>query len=294
MNADAPSETDEALWSKTLEEVEKGWLLGQSTFAFNRSHVQGEKTRCVDDFSPSHLNACVQVTEAPKPHTIDVLASLLMQAMITSQESDSWCVRTLDLKDAFRQCAVATSSFAFWHILVTEPPTGMPKVFKMLALPFGSIKSVHAVLRIAQSLWFLATGALDVLWTNYFDDYVCCCPKSESNRLSMTVRAFFHLLGWSFAEAGAKAVDFDAMCKALGVNIDVSLMHQGRVLIDNTEARKRKLGEFIDKIVGTRKLSSADAVKLRGGMQFTAGQLFGRVAKTCHGKGHQSCISIRQ
>ena len=80
---------------------------------------------------------------------------------------------------------------------------------------------------------------------------------------------------------GSKAVDFDAMCKALGVNIDVSVMHQGRVLIDNTEARKRELGELIDNIVLTRKLSSADALKLRGRMQFTAGQLFGRVAKTC-------------
>ena len=97
----------------------------------------------------------------------------------------------------------------------------------------------------------------------------------------MTVHAFFHLLGWSFAEAGAKAVDFDAMCKALGVNIDVSLMHQGRVLIDNTDARKRELGDVIDRTVSTRKLSSADALKLRGRMQFTAGQLFGRVAKTC-------------
>ena len=56
---------------------------------------------------------------------------------------------------------------------------------------------------------------------------------------------------------------------------------QGRVLIDITEARKKELGEFIDKIVGTRKLSSADALKLRGRMLFTAGQLFGRVAKTC-------------
>ena len=207
-----------------------------------------------------------------------------MQAMTTCPDAESWCVRTLDLKDAYRQCAIATSSFAFSHIVVREPSTGPPKVFKMLALPFGSIKSVHAFLRIAHSLWFLAACALDVLWTNYFDDYVCCCPKSEANHLSMTVHAvhaFFHLFGWSFAETGSKAVDFDVMCKALGVNIDVSLMHQGRVLVENTEARKRELGEFIDKIVSTRKLSSADALKLRGRMQFTAGQLFGRVAKTC-------------
>ena len=86
------------------------------------------------DFSRSRVNSCVQATEAPTPHTIDVLASLLMQAMTTAQESDSWCVRTLDLKDAYRQCVVATSSFAFSHIVVREPSTGLPKVFKMLAL----------------------------------------------------------------------------------------------------------------------------------------------------------------
>ena len=77
------------------------------------------------------------------------------------------------------------------------------------------------------------------------------------------------------------------MCKALGVNIDVSLMHQGRVLVDNTEARKRELGECIDKTLGTRKLSSADALKLRGAVVWQC-----RQDMSC--KGHQSCISIRQ
>lgn len=78
-----------------------------------------------------------------------------MQSMATTAGSEPWCVRTLDLKDAYRQCAVATSSFRFSHIVVREPRTGEPKVFKMLALPFGSIKSVHSSLRVAHSLWFL-------------------------------------------------------------------------------------------------------------------------------------------
>ena len=37
-----------------------------------------------------------------------------------------------------------------------EPSMGLPKVFKMLALPFDSIKSVHAFWRVADSLWFPA------------------------------------------------------------------------------------------------------------------------------------------
>ena len=125
---------------------------------------------------------------------------------------------------------------------------------------------------------------LDVLWTNYFDDFVCCYPKSESKHLSMTAHAFFHSLEWTFADAGSKAINFDGVCKVLGVTINVSLMRSGRVLVDNTESRKRELGEFIDHVVETKKLNSADASKLRGRMQFTSSQLFGRVAKTCLAK----------
>ena len=133
---DTPSETDLAVWEKTLEEVEKGWLVGPfdpqqvpSHYPLSRRFgvAQGEKTRCVDDFSRSHVNACVQVTEAPKPHTVDVLASLLMQAMTVCPNAEGWCVRTLDLEDAYRQCAIATSPFAFSHIVVREPATGLPK-----------------------------------------------------------------------------------------------------------------------------------------------------------------------
>ncbi len=186
---DAPSETDDAVWSKTLEEVERGWLLGPfdphqfpSHYPLSRRFgvVQGEKTRCVDDFSRSHVDSCVQVTEAPKPHTIDVLASLLTQAMTTAKESDGWCVRTLDLKDAYRQGAAATNSFAFSHIVVREPSTGMPKVFKMLALAFGSVKSVHAFLRIARahSLWFWQL----VHWT-------CCGPTTSMTMCVVAPRA---------------------------------------------------------------------------------------------------------
>lgn len=42
------------------------------------------------------------------------------------------------------------------------------------------------------------------------------------------------MLGWTFAEVGSKAIDFDGVRKALEVTINVSLMHQERVLVDNT------------------------------------------------------------
>jgi len=43
---------------------------------------------------------------------------------------------------------------------------------------------------------------------------------------------------------------------------------------------QERVRKFYDTIVKTQKLNSADALKLKGRVQFTAGELFGRVAKT--------------
>jgi hypothetical protein len=45
------------------------------------------------------------------------------------------------------------------------------------------------------------------------------------------------MLGWKFAEDGPKAPPFSPKVTALGVEVDVSRLHQGFTLIDNTEKR---------------------------------------------------------
>lgn len=89
----------------------------------------------------------------------------------------------------------------------------------------------------------------------------------------------FKLLGWSFAEEGAKAPDFASSANALGASVDVSELHLGAVKIDNTTWRKEDLAALVNSIVSNDKLTSIKALKSRGPMQFTAGQLFGRVAR---------------
>ena len=66
-------------------------------------------------------------------------------------------------------------------------------------------------------------------------------------------------------------------------DIDVSGVASGEVKIDNTDSRKKDLCETIEACLKSKKLSRHDALKLRGRMQFTAGQVYGRVAKTCLG-----------
>ena len=49
----------------------------------------------------------------------------------------------------------------------------------MRALPFGSVRSVHAFLRVAHSLWAIATSEFLAPWTSYFDDFVTFSDSNE-------------------------------------------------------------------------------------------------------------------
>ena len=152
---------------------------------------------------------------------------------------------------------------------------------------------MHSFLRISHSIWFLGAEIFKIPWTNLFDDFVTIADEVEARSLTETVHCLFRLLGWRFAEGGSKAPPFDKTFTALGVDIDVSGMANGEVKIDNTASRKKDLCETIEACLKINKLSRHDALKLRGRMQFTAGQVYGRVAKTCLGHVTMHAYSTR-
>lgn len=68
---------------------------------------------------------------------------------------------------------------------------------------------------------------------------------------------------------------------ALGVMIDVSSLHRGVVTVDNTANRKLELSMVLQQVLDEGVLPRQEDLKLRGRLQFVAGQIFGRVAKRC-------------
>ena len=170
------------------------------------------------------------------------------------------------------------------HIAVRNQSSGEAAIFRMLALPFGSIKLVHSFLRIAHSLWLILVAHLDILATSYFDDFVVVGRQSAARHLTSIVNAVFKLLGWAFAEDGPKAPEFAGVAQALGVRVDVSEMHHGNAWINNIESRKSDLSSCIKDVLQPGELSAADALRLRGRMQFTSGQLFGRLSRAALNK----------
>lgn len=201
------------VWRKTLDEVVSGVLEGPlpldtipRDYPLSRRFGirQSGKTRCIDDFSRSAVNSCVQTCESPKPHTIDVFGSLCIHAMAVSGEQDMWCGRTFDLTGAYRQCAVSASSKRYAHILVQDPASQ-----KMFGFSF---------LRFAYSLWYLLVTEFLVLTTGYFDDFLTLATATEASSVTSCIQLFFRMLGWAFAETGPKAPDFAAMFNALAAS----------------------------------------------------------------------------
>jgi hypothetical protein len=114
----------------------------------------------------------------------------------------------------------------------------------------------------------------------FFDDFITLAREPECDSVSLVVTQFFKLLGWGVSD-GEKDLPFSAVFKALGVEIDLTLWKEGRAKFANTEKRINELLSTIDKILEAGKLSEAEALSLRGRMQFAHSQLWGRSSKLC-------------
>ena len=123
--------------------------------------------------------------------------------------------------------------------------------------------------------------ALSIVWTLYYDDFICLSSSMLASHTDNCVRAFFFLLGCQFSSSGDKHMDFSEVFTALGVTVQLSSCLDGRLTISNTSRRIKELVEAIRAILSSGSLAKAQALKLRGRMQFAEGQLFGRVGRLC-------------
>ena len=285
-------EIDATVFSKTMEELECGWLEGplepcelladaviSRRFGIKQTSGDSWKVRLIDDFSASGVNDTVQVESATKLHTLDIAAALCMELLRVSG-SCQWMGKTIDLSAAYRQLGVAPGSKWASYIAVYDPNSEQPKVFAMRALPFGASKSVYSFLRVAHSLWWLGCKALHFTWSNFFDDFITFARSQEAELVAGAALQFFNLLGW-LVSLGEKNLPFCEKFKALGIEVDCGNWIGGRVLFANTEKRVCELVATIESALKRGWLSRQEALVLRGRMQFAKAQMWGRSAKIC-------------
>ena len=294
---DCPSagdaEIDQEVWNQTLAECEKGWLVGplssdqvplsapvSKRFGLRQKH----KVRLIDDYSESSVNSTVTVFESPTLHTVDI-ACAAIACWFGDCEDQHKCpellVKTFDLASAYRQVGLSKDGRKVSFIRVKNPETGKWAFFQAQVLPFGAIKSVHSFLRLARALWWIGTTACLLAWSSFFDDYILLSTPALSRSSELTASALFALLGWDCAREGRKFLPFGVCCEALGVLFDLVESGKGLCQVRNTESRVSELVAELKRVIATKRISQAEAQRLRGRMQFADSQLFGRTGKRC-------------
>eukprot|EP00435_Cladocopium_sp_Y103_P067672 s1151_g30.t1 len=294
MRSSGDDHIDETVWTKTLEEVDKGWLVGpldshdvpQDRPLSRRFGLRQrkDKVRLIDDYSESGVNSCVTVVESPVLHTVDIACAVLMYWFSTCQSAgvDSLiAVRTFDLASAYRQVGLSEKGQDFAYLKVYNPSERCTGFFRSLVLPFGAVRSVHSFLRLARALWWIGVKGCRVVWTSFYDDFIAFSKPVLTGSTEKTIGLLFKLLGWVFAEEGDKAEPFSSSCSALGVFFDLVDTHKGLAYVKNTEARRDELCSDLSDVIKSGSLQSKQAQRLRGRMQFAEAQLFGRTGKRC-------------
>ena len=282
--------SDEQLYSATLKEVDKGFLtrvhdlakLPSGATITRRFGVQQKsKTRPIDDYKASFVNSSVTQTETASVHTVDHIAALI--SCVMRKASLMSCPleltsKTWDLADAYKQLPLSDEAFRLdSYLVVFSPESKGPEVFQQSVLPFGSVASVTAFLRVAQAIWKLGTKLLHLLWTSYFDDFFSIAEKETSRHTDLIIAAVFSILGWKLSVG--KLVDYDTVCKVLGVQFDLNMSGCGMAFVCNTDDRVEELCEALDQVIKLGKLKRSEGERLRGRLQFACGQLFGRTAR---------------
>ena len=83
--------------------------------------------------------------------------------------------RNYDLKAAYKQYGVHPEDRALIRLAVNRPNQEAPELLGLNALPFGSVASVSAFLRVSHAIWKIGIVLARVLWTSYFDDFTNVC-----------------------------------------------------------------------------------------------------------------------
>ena len=190
-----------------------------------------------------------------------------------------WAVATTWGKHIARS-GIAEDHLKFAWISVWSPPDQGPRLFRMESMPFGATASVGAFLRLSQALKCLGITRAALVWSSFYDDFVCVCPASAADQVDRMIRMFFQALGWQLSTDEAKDHAFSETFQALGVEFDLRHMRDG--FLHRGQYRKVARLNFAAKLTAFSKATPCKWPRphlFRSRLLFADAQVFGRFAK---------------
>ena len=134
-------------------------------------------------------------------HTLEHIGAMvacILREASGVKESSSLTAKTWDLADAYKQVPLSDEAYASDAYLVVHSSVSKgPEVFQQKVLPFGSVASVTAFLRISHALWKLGSKLLGLLWSYYLDDFFLVAAGATSKHTDLIITPFFSILSTS-------------------------------------------------------------------------------------------------
>ena len=308
---------DTVVWDSCIEEANKHWIskpLEEEDVDVLHPHgwcaihrfglSQKDKTRIIDDCKEPNINDAFTSVDKLALMDVDSLAAIyrflfdsVCEAGIVTIQLDNGEVltaplashlrgsrfpqfmgRLLDLKSAYKQLGGSNETLWASILFAMNPSTGKVAFFESWALMFGATSSVYAFNRCSRALWFLATNALHLIITCFYDDFPCTEPSTSARAARSALEAFMKVLGWEYAEAEHKSLPFSNVYNPLGVTVDLSNMERGIISISNKSERIIDLIASIDSLMERSEPYPGELHALHGKMIFAMAQVCGRAA----------------
>ena len=182
---------------------------------------QKNKLRPIDNFSASQVNGATGLKDKFVVDAVDEICAMIKAWIQRAEPGLTLVGKTYDTRKAYRQIAVKKAHLDLAWIVVWNPVEQSPALFKMRTMPFGATASVGAFLRLSQAIKSIGIASCGLVWTAFYDDYVCVCREGTEAQTDRMVRFLFKTLGWDLSEEPEKDRPFSSVFQALGVEFDL-------------------------------------------------------------------------
>ena len=132
---------------------------------------------------------------------------------------------------------------------------------------------------MSRALKELGIACACLVWSSFFDDFVCVARPKDADSTDLTVRFLFKMFGWVLSEDPEKDMGFRPVFSALGVEFDLRDVSRGILRIGNTQKRKDELRELVLSHLKSDSISPEESESIRSRLMFAESQLYGRSAK---------------
>ena len=286
----------------TAEEVDLGFMEGPYTEAQVSSMFHDEDWNCIrrflilqgaeakprpiDDGHEALINNCYTSCIKLELQTSDFVTCMasrlarfeLERARATGAPPRVWLGKCLDLSKAYKQMPM-TKEHRSLAVVYHKGESGEDEFYIANSILFGLTASVYSFVRTSRSLHKLLTKLFMLPSSYYFDDFPMFSTTDCATATDAIISEFLDLLGWSHAKTGSKAHPFSDVFSVLGMQIDLSKLQEGCVVLSNKPGRIERIVERLTALSQDGRLTVHEAQVLLGLLNFSSGFFAGRALK---------------